>query len=308
MKSLHAVLFSIVLIRLTQVGNAQAIRQPFVEHHGRIADISQVKELEQTPLIVGGKKVPKKLLKSMARVVVEREDGFLSSCTGSVVSRNYVLCAAHCFVLPSKALVKSSYVLVGERTTKIKFFDSPRNKYFIKNVWVHRKYKDNGMFKDDVALIQLQEKINKKIYKPMELGDAPDDGPSKLTAAGYGVKGSNKGEPKRVRRASVLYQEWDTCNEQAGYPIANNEKSEICYTSLKFPRKGKTGTCFGDSGGPITKKKDGEYVQVGITSFFVGDLCESPGTIMVAQRVEKYLKQINRKVKKNKNRGWKRLR
>ncbi|PXF41054.1 Serine protease 30 [Gracilariopsis chorda] len=290
-----------------QEGNAQEIRRPFIQNHGRIADISEVNEFSQIPLIIGGKKVPKKLLKSMARIVVEREDGFLSSCTGSVVSRNYVLCAAHCFVLPSKALVRRSYVLVGEPSTKIKYFESPQNKYFVRNVWIHRKYKDNSLFKHDVALIQLQKKIDKKLYKPMALGAAPDEGRSKLTAAGYGVKGSNKGEPKRARRASVLYQEWDTCNEEAGYPIANSEKSEICYTSLKFPNKGKTGTCFGDSGGPITKKENGEYIQVGITSFFVGDLCESPGAIFVAQRVENYLKQINRKVKKNQSKGWKRL-
>ncbi|CAN8075973.1 unnamed protein product [Agarophyton chilense] len=261
----------------------------------------------RTPTIVGGKRVPARLRKHLARVFIETFSGILIACSGSVISPTYVLSAAHCFVDPGAIDVSRSYVLVAERTTKSKYFRSPSNKIFMRNVFVHRRYRDDSSFANDIALVQLESDIPPRFLSPIALENPPTRSGSKLQAAGYGARGSGESVPRRVRRTDVLFQRWSVCDEELGFSGANNRRREFCYTSLDFPDKGRTGTCFGDSGGPILKREHGQFQQIGITSYFYGDRCNSAGAVMVAMNLSSYKKMIRRKVRRNRNRGWRRL-
>ncbi|KAI0558555.1 transmembrane protease serine 9 [Gracilaria domingensis] len=301
------------LSRLAASGDDRPPRQVALQFLGKPSDLPDEDDEEDDDndepisLIVGGKRVPSKLRKHLARVIAVDSFGSLVTCTGSVIARKYILSAAHCFV-GFEIDIAASYVLVAEKSTKTKFFRSPRNKIFMKNVFVHRKYRDDGTYANDVALVELEEKIDDRFYSAIKLEKPPKESGTRIQAAGYGVRGSEKSEPKRVRRAKVLFQRWSVCDDHLGFQGATNRRKEICYTSLGFPKRGRTGTCFGDSGGPIVQRVDGKYEQVGITSSFYGDKCESAGAVMIAMRVRSYRRMIRRKVRKNRNRGWRRLR
>ena len=262
-------------------------------------------------LIVGGFKAKNSLRKRLALVVIETRAGDVFSCTGSVISRKYILCAAHCFISSgkmNKVYAKKSYVLIGERGTDIKYFDNPANKYFMESVYVDRRYRNNGLFRYDVAVIELKKKISQSRYVPMSLGDAPSGAPGGVIVSGYGARGSFKNSGKSVMQAKVIYQNWDVCNKQLGFSVANSEEEEVCSTSKGFPEVGKTGICFGDSGGPIMRKSGDRYIQYGIASYFYGWLCEDSGSVFVHQRVSEYRSRIDSLVRSGRKTGWKRYR
>ncbi|PXF46032.1 Tryptase [Gracilariopsis chorda] len=278
-----------------------------VEYIGNIKDLKKNQNATRgpDPLIVGGKKAPKKLRKHLAHVIIVDVFGDVYGCSGTVVGKKYVLTAAHCF--DSYFEKSESFVLIAEKSTGEMLFTWPDNKYFMKNVYVHYRFSFRDYLENDVALVELDEDLSKKLYKPIKFGSPPEESFTKIEVAGYGLKGSDKKKPKRVSLGKVLFQEWGVCYDELGFHLGNSESHEFCYTSLQFPDKGKTGTCSGDSGGPVLKKDGRKYVQIGIISYYVGEKCESPGTIMVAQNLQKYKKMISNKVMKNKNKGWKKL-
>lgn len=290
-----------------------ASRQTGVVYHGNVSNLKPATPVLDSPneLILGGSNAAAALRKRMALVVLETRNGDIYSCTASVISKSFILCAAYCFIFGSgkknRVFAKNCYVLVGEKKTDIQYFSSPKNKYFMKQVFLWKKYKNNGVYRHDVALIELKQEIDNSLYIPMALVDAPSSGPKQVLVAGYGNKGSFKPSGKKVLQTKVLYQEWDVCDEEMGFQVANSEAEEVCSTSKGFPRKGKTGICFGDSGGPIVIKKGRKYTQYGIASYFYGELCESPGTVFVHQNVSYFLSKITAKVQRGKNNGWKKL-
>ncbi len=158
----------------------------------------------------------------------------------------------------------------------------------------------------DVALIQLKHRIKKSQFTPMEFGNPPSSSPTNVIVAGYGVKGSGKSSPQYVSQATVVYQSKKVCNDWLGFK-ASNGRSEICTTSLGFPKKGKMESCFGDSGGPLIHKSDGKIRLIGVISYFYGDKCQSPGAADYSMSVSFYKKQILRLVRKGKRKGWRKM-
>lgn len=293
---------------------AGATRYTGTVSHGHVSTFQTPSLFSSSPpsgLVVGGSNAKSSLRKKLAHVVVQTRNGDVFSCTGSVIAPRFVLCAAHCFIFGSgkenRVYARRSYVLIGEKETDIKYFELPSNKYFMKHVYVHKKYEDNGYFRYDVAIVELKSSIATSLYSPMRLGRAPGKGGKRVIVSGYGVRGSFKQAGKKVKQAKVLFQKWNVCNEELGFSGANSEREEVCSTSVGFPNKGKTGICFGDSGGPIMIKSGSEYRQYGIASFFYGNLCESAGTVFVHQKVAFFLRRIEALVSRDKKRGWRKI-
>lgn len=307
-------LIYLFLMVLATLSSAQISARGGALYHGRVTDIPNASPMaaDTSELIVGGSKAPKNIRKRMAMAVTVTRGGEVFSCTGSVISKKFILCAAHCFIFGSgkrnRVWAKNSYVLIGEKGTDLKFFESPENKYKMKQVFIIKKFKpQSAFFRDDVALVELKEEIKNSQFFPFTLGEAPDAAQKKVIASGYGAKGTTKDKPRKLLAAKLVYQDWNTCTDELGFSSGIRQAESVCLTSKGFPNQAKTGICFGDSGGPVVFKSGGSFVQFGIASYFFGELCEAKGTVYVYQRVSFYKAKIEGKVLRNKNNGWKKL-
>jgi len=158
-------------------------------------------------------------------------------CGGTLISRRYVLSAAHC------GISRSSYVTIG--TTNLA---SPRERYNIKKVTRHPFYRYTGnTVSNDLAVIELAMEVD------IDMGSIPlemnrDSGAPQVSQAlsvmGFGriAYKWNKFVPYLIH-VNVPVISMDVCRKS--YKEALNATSQLC--------AGTTGcdSCSGDSGNPI---------------------------------------------------------
>ena len=145
--------------------------------------------------------------------------------------------------------------------------DARANGIWVKNVFLHKKYVNGRDRAFDIALVQLQKSIPSNKFKKVKLTKPPKD-KTEVKAVGYGaVNGAGK-PSMRVRMVDVVLRNYKWC--QKNYPFMSSLSSKrrsFCATSLDWP-VGKTGTCYGDRGGPLfEKRQDGQLHQFGVNSF-----------------------------------------
>lgn len=208
-----------------------------------------------------------KLAKSIVRV-----DGS-SVCTGTLIARDMVITAAHC--------------AYGVSTARVIFEKSTEKVDYVGRVLVHEDFTFDGdpSQQSDLALIKLKEPAPKN-YEPIPiLKDS-----SKVSDAGvlhiYGY-GASKVQASEIDIRQYPISSIDQliesglieCNEDktncVRYVFDTNsdllrgvtkrvetlEKAFITsYEAFKFD------TCFGDSGGPVFVKTEGQYYLYGVLS------------------------------------------
>jgi secreted trypsin-like serine protease len=216
-----------------------------------------------TPSIVGGTGVPNGKYPFMAYIELYRNGKVIGACTGSLIDRDSVLTAAHCFdpPVPTKALLT-----VGVTDLRQLNQDQIRRVVF-KDSYLHRRYNPQKNFSYDVAVLKLDRAVTG--IQPIKVATANQnnlEAPGrKLTAAGWGVTREGGKPSNRMREVSI--------------PVVSDSRAKRAYAPLPpsgtyFPSlmvaagKGGKDTCQGDSGGPLFDS--GSRTQVGITSTGVG--------------------------------------
>jgi secreted trypsin-like serine protease len=220
-----------------------------------------------SPMIVGGTAVPNGKFPFMAALLDKRKPGGAFQeqiCTGTLIDKNSVLTAAHCFFKPNNVLDRGIRLQVTVGRT-----DLSKNQGQIRSVptvIIDRRYKGNVY---DVAVLKLSRPV--KGIKPIKLATAKQNNLEKpghiLTAAGWGsVRSKPKGfkdYPKHMREVSIpVVSDARAKRAYDTFPPSANRKY---YPSLEVAagKKGK-GPCWGDSGGPLFDP--GSRTQVGITT------------------------------------------
>lgn len=190
---------------------------------------------------------------------VQNGVGFYS-CTGTLISPTVMLTAGHC-VEEAGAENDLTYVRFDEDAIS-DIGDYASLQDWLDGEWIlasevipHPDYDDYGEFPDtfDVGLVILSEPVYLSSY-----GMLPSEGfladvlarkgnsGNWFTAVGYGAFGVNK----PFQGDTSAYARFKSTTRL----IELNSNSTGSDTSAKFtnnPGKGKGGTCFGDSGGPI---------------------------------------------------------
>jgi len=213
------------------------------------------------PRIVGGTESIKGRYPYQVALVRNR----FQFCAGTLISKQYVLSAAHCH-----GYVTHIHIGIHDFSNKTETYSRIRVEKEIK----HPRYKRNS-FEFDFMLIKLKEAVP-SYFIPVKL----DNGSLRLsqhldlTVMGWGSIGFSEESSDVLLEVEVDYIPQRECRERYA---KGGEK--ITTSMLCAARHGKD-SCQGDSGGPLIKKgaTSDEDIQVGIVSwgFDCAD-CRFPG-------------------------------
>ena len=237
--------------------------------------------------IVGGKRVNYGSHPWMANIytIDQMIDGTYINqlCGGSVISKNWVLTAAHCLLD-----LETDELLVSAGDHKLGRKDKYEQRRMITKVILHEEYEISSDH-NDIALLKVDKPfIFNNNVKPVCL---PKSGigidkfkDSKCDILGWGHTTKRKRSPE-LRIASVKIMSQKTCS---------NYFEELLTSSMFCAgyHKGGIDACQGDSGGPMICQTN-RKVQRGITSW--GDGCAQAKKPGVYTDVSLFIKWIAEK-------------
>ncbi|KAJ8918104.1 hypothetical protein NQ315_011561 [Exocentrus adspersus] len=225
--------------------------------------------------IIGGKEVAPHSRPYHVAILINGR----SLCSGSLISPNYVLTAAHC-------TINATYVdlIFGAHNINVQ---EPSEIHVTSTVIInHPDYGNPSTYSNDIAVIKTPRPIVTNDYiKLVRLPPANAGSYLGTVAAlsGWGTTSDSNSSLSTVLREVYLVI-WDlyTCYINI-IPDVYDEESNLCTSG-----KGKVGACNGDSGSPLVVRN----TQVGIVSYVSTNVCES-GHPTVYTRVSFYRKWIN---------------
>ncbi|XP_017775144.1 PREDICTED: transmembrane protease serine 9-like [Nicrophorus vespilloides] len=214
--------------------------------------------------IVGGNEVKPNSIPYQVGLKVHMKDdeNQIAFCGGSLISRNFVLTAAHC-VEPGKFIdvILGAHKVLQEEPTQIRVTSE--------DLIYHEDWSMLTL-RNDIALIKLPQSV--ELNENVQLVKLPTRAQAEQTfaeensiASGWG-KDSDKATSVSpvLRSVQVPVLDNNTCNKSFFGMI---HASHICTKS-----EGGKSTCSGDSGGPLVLAEDN--TQIGLVSFGVSFGCE----------------------------------
>ncbi|KAL3278023.1 hypothetical protein HHI36_013364 [Cryptolaemus montrouzieri] len=216
------------------------------------------------PLIVGGEEASRREFPHMVHVGYDSPKGIKWSCGGSLISKRYVLTAAHC--LYSTDYGNATHARMG--ITDVNDTNHRLDVAIIERIR-YPSY-DHVSYYHDIALMKLAEDVHFDQYiRPICLNFDKNAINQMAIATGWGKTGTQKSKSDKLLKVTLQLNDTATCNDffssVSRLKLKNgiDENTQVC---AGFPGKD---TCGGDSGGPlqIYSKLRCMYEIIGITSF-----------------------------------------
>jgi trypsin len=228
--------------------------------------------------IVGGTDAKPGEFPSVAHIVIDQA----FQCTGTLVTPNHVVTAAHCDSLVPGGIVNVPIGQPGQlievRVGGVETFGNDGETRLGKQVYVNPGWAGIGTFNHDVSVVELSAPVTNK--EPVLVAGRGEESlwsaGTLATIAGYGTTESGGDQPEILQKAQV--------------PITTDEYAAAAYDSFEnqtqigagYPQGG-VDTCQGDSGGPLYVPNGVGLRLAGDTSY--GDGCAEPGKPGIYGRV-----------------------
>ncbi|XP_042252499.1 serine protease 33 [Thunnus maccoyii] len=207
-------------------------------------------------------------------------------CGGSIITKNWVLSAAHCFPNPSDV---SSYIIYVGRY-QLNGFNPHQSVHRVSQVVIPSGYTEPHSGKD-LALVQLSSPVTWSDHvRPICLPASGTLFPSGMQCYVTGWGNIRVDVPLQgvgtLQEVQVPIISQSSCQEM--YRMHPTEKVDILYDMICAGyQEGGKDSCQGDSGGPLVcQMVNGTWVQAGVVSF--GLDCAQPNQPGVYTRLTSY--------------------